>query len=84
MHPTGNASYDELAACVYCGECANDCRDVGYLRCTRPPTGTSCDDKTDCDLCSECAKQMGCAEQTDICADDPDCVNYANCIAQCS
>jgi hypothetical protein len=82
-HSEGQVTYDEYAACIYCGECANDCAAQAAGMCVDPPTGDACDYGGDCQVCADCANGSGCSEKSDACATQPDCVAYANCIAAC-
>lgn len=83
-HADGQETFVVYASCLYCGECAKDCATEAYGLCRgQLPTGDACDNRGDCTLCVDCANGSACSDEAQACQSQPDCLEYANCIAAC-
>lgn len=46
--------------------------------------GGACDNSGACSTCANCAEQGACASEYNACASSQDCIDFANCVGNCS
>lgn len=67
--------------------CARDETDVDCGGSCEPcpgDDGGTCDGTGDCNACTTCAQNDPCANETNACSANPDCVNLLNCVYTCA
>jgi hypothetical protein len=91
-HPKGAILFEDLADCLICAQCYDECGqppdcpvpdpDAGEPECAG--TGICSDDDPGSNDCASCALDGPCKEVFSKCQGSSDCLTFGQCIEQCS